>query len=124
MELKLYKKIPTIINGPRASGKTSLAVKTAKKYGAYASTELAVLKAPYGLSSVLAKEVNTLIIEEFKPTIKNLYYLKELVSSTRLKIDRKGLDCYTIATPYIICCTQKKSAIKIGKSSAIIIIEL
>lgn len=116
MTIKLKKGVAIIIGGKQGCGKTTLAIETAKKHGSYAHINFSDMMG-FGLREVLCSEPDTIIVEEFKPSRKNLLLVKDLVMSNCLLAEEKYSAPRKVKTPNFIFCTSNESPLKLSAMS-------
>lgn len=112
MKPKLQKGQVLVLTGKQGCGKTTLAREIAKGHGSFEEIHGAQLDNQFELADALAKEPNTIIIDEYISHT-GVMKLKEMVRSEEVTCNQKYQNPRKVKTPNFILCTGDPSPINL-----------
>lgn len=115
---ELTKGVALVIAGPQGCGKTTLAHAIARRYGRTADSTMPAILSSFALGDLLYPSAPaTVVVEGFAQNRVELAWLKELVSSPEIRIDRRLDATRLVKTPNFIFCTGDVDALKLAGDS-------
>lgn len=107
-----------VITGGKGAGKSTLARKIAHNTGDYISTTFNEMKeGAFALGRVLGDKPDAVIIEDDTNEFSDAFdFMKKLIASDTLMVDRKGMVPENVKTPHFIICTGAIDPLKLGIS--------
>lgn len=113
--IKLKKGKALIICGPQGSGKTLLAEVIAKKHGTYKVVDASMLRDRFN-ASIFTDNPDTVIVDEFVATEKNLEAIMPLIKNEKVIVHEKYKSPIEASTPNFIFVTGDKDALPLDVS--------
>ncbi|HEY3432524.1 MAG TPA: DUF5906 domain-containing protein [Rhodocyclaceae bacterium] len=106
MEHELKQGQALVIVGAQGSGKTTLARKIAERYGSFIEVSADRLESHQGLNDLLAHAKQTVIVEGFPENKEQQCWLKALITTPTIKVEKKYGVAETVKVPNFIFCTS------------------
>lgn len=108
MKLKVEKGRAIILTGPEGTGKGIIAKRLALNAGSrIVTTQMVHLKSDFGLGSVTLDNPETVIVDEFNPSLENLAFIKTMLCNDSIVVNRKFKEPVTVPSPNFILITNR-----------------
>jgi gluconate kinase len=106
MEYELKQGQALVITGPQGCGKSTLARKIAEERGAFIEVDASQLETPQGLNDLLTSEPAALIVNGWPGDDDMQDWLKAVIASNAIKVDRLYSAPKMVKTPAFIFCVN------------------